>query len=77
MYFAAKLDSQRSCTDVCCLICGILFSLLMLILAAATFNYSKYYKVNFPADSNGNLCGIDKESYPYVYFANPPSMVTS
>lgn len=39
-------------------------------------NPAKYYKVNFPADSDGTLCGIDKPAYPYVYFVNPPEMVT-
>ncbi len=32
-------------------------------------------KSNFPADSDGSLCGIDLPSYPYLYFANLPEIV--
>ena len=34
-----------------------------------TNNSEKYIKTNFPADSNGKLCGIDVPNYPFVYFA--------
>ena len=34
-----------------------------------------YFKVNFPADEDGVLCGIDQPAYSYVYFANPPQIV--
>lgn len=62
------VDSKRTCTDVFCLIFGVVFSLIMLILALALYNYctsinnyaAKFYKANFPSDSNGSLCGIDK-----------------
>ena len=32
-------------------------------------------KTNFPADSDGNVCGYDLPAYPYVYFVNPPNKV--
>ena len=35
----------------------------------------KFYQANFPADSDGKLCGIDNK-YGYVYFTNPPDIVT-
>lgn len=35
-----------------------------------------FYQVNFPTDSNGALCGITHPGYPYLYFVNPPQMVS-
>lgn len=76
------LDNKRTCTDVFCLIVGLLFSIIMIILALVLFNYGKnshysanYFQANFPADSDGVLCGKDKNNYPYIYFANPPEIV--
>ena len=73
--FLLNPDEKRNCTDVLCLIIGFTFSLIMFIIAISTFNYSKYNEMNFPADSAGTLCGIDKPGYEYVYFVNPPQMV--
>lgn len=37
-----------------------------------------YMQANFPSDSEGRLCGIDNDTkdYHYVYFVNPPNIVT-
>jgi hypothetical protein len=29
-------------------------------------------KSNFPADSEGSLCGIDLPDFPFLYFGNLP-----
>lgn len=56
----------------------------MIILAVVLFNYGNYYKyldhffkVNFPSDSDGRLCGMEEKTtgYNYIYFVDPPSIV--
>lgn len=34
-----------------------------------------YIKANFPADTDGKLCGIDYPGYSYIYFTSPTDMV--
>ena len=34
------------------------------------------YKVNFPADSEGNLCGVDFPGYNYIYLPNLDDIVS-
>lgn len=82
MYFLFSLDKKRNCTDVCCLITGIFFSMVILIAAAVLFNKSKiyhnqgtFYKVNFPTDSDGKLCGYDYPDHQYLFFSNAPLIV--
>lgn len=76
------LDKKRNCTDVCCLITGIVFSIAILTAAAVLFNKSKidhnigtFYKVNFPTDSDGKLCGYDYPDHQYLFFSNAPLIV--
>lgn len=84
MYTHNNSDEDRSCTDVCCAATGVLYSVILFILAIALFNYGSlliysdhFFRANFPSDSDGRLCGIDDKltMYPYVYFVNPPDMV--
>lgn len=63
---------KRNCTDVCCLITGIVFSIAILTAAAVLFNKSTFYKVNFPTDSDGKLCGYDYPDHQYLFFSNAP-----
>lgn len=70
---------ERTCTDIFCLILGVSFTVIMLIAATVCYNhgttfYNKenYLKTNFPADSDGSLCGHDFPQYQYLYFANLP-----
>ena len=52
------VDERRTCTDKFCIFFGIAFTVVMVILAIALFNYGNpshntgnFYKVNFPSDS--------------------------
>ena len=38
-------------------------------------NSENYLRSNFPADSDGSLCGHDFPQYQYLYFANLPDIV--
>lgn len=74
-----NLVDERTCTDVFCLILGVSFTVIMLIIATACYNHGisfynteNYLKSNFPADSDGSLCGFDFPQYQYLYFANLP-----
>ena len=51
------IDDERSCTDIFCLIVGILFTVIMIVLAVVVFNYDTFLKSSFPTDSDGKLCG--------------------
>lgn len=57
-----------------CIIVGLVFSLVMIILGITLFNYDNYVKSNFATDSDGKLCGVDAPGYDYLYFANPPAI---
>lgn len=57
-----------------------------MILAIVLFNYGifefkidHFFKVNFPSDSDGRLCGFDGKTigYNYLYFVDPPSIVNN
>lgn len=39
------------------------------------YELERFYQANFPADSDGKLCGIDNSKYEYVYFTYPPDIV--
>lgn len=74
-----NLVDERTCTDIFCLILGVSFTVIMLIAATASYNHrnkfykqENYLKSNFPADSDGSLCGYDFPQYQYLYFANLP-----
>jgi hypothetical protein len=41
MYMIGHADEKRPLTDIFCLILGLVFSAVMIILAASLFNYSK------------------------------------
>lgn len=66
-------------TDVCCLILGLIFGLVLFIMAICMFNRANLAKTGYPADSNGNVCQLDTmddaQSYPFLYFndLNDPS----
>lgn len=54
----------------------------MFIIAIFTFDKGKYFLIiglylqtNFPADTDGRLCGIDLPGYPFLYFTQAPNMV--
>lgn len=65
---------DRNCTDVCCLVVGIAFTLIMAIISFSIYDYDTYVKSSFPTDSDGRLCGVDAPAYPLVYFASPPEI---
>lgn len=76
------LDDQRNCTDVFCLVIGVVLTLIMLLIAIFGYeqckiiiNAEKFIKTNFPADSEGRLCGVELPNYPYLYFAQVPEIV--
>lgn len=61
-------------TDVCSLIIGVLFGLIIFIVACCVFNQNTLKKINYPADSAGNVCMLDTQTavnnYPFLYFNN-------
>lgn len=84
--FSVTLDliseKNRYCTDVCCLITGLAFSIILISISAILFDKCKpsthtatFYKVNFPTDSDGKLCGYDYPDYQYLFFSNAPLIV--
>lgn len=61
-------------TDVCSLIIGVLFGLVLFIVACCVFNESNLQRINYPTDTAGNVCMLDTHTsihyYPFVYFNN-------
>ena len=43
-------------TDICCLIAGVLFGLVLFIMAICMFNSANLQRTEYPADSNGRIC---------------------
>jgi hypothetical protein len=39
------------------------------------FTLENYMKANFPADTDGKLCGIDYPGYSFIYFTSPSDIV--
>lgn len=62
-------------TDVCCLIVGVLFGLVLFIFACVLYSSHNLKRTNYPADSNGKVCMLDTQTgvnnYPFLYFNNP------
>lgn len=74
-----SLVDERTCTDIFCIVLGVSFTVIMLIAATVSYNHrnkfhnpENYLKSNFPADSDGSLCGYDSPQFQYLYFANLP-----
>lgn len=65
-------EEQRRITDVCCLIIGVLFGLIIFILACCAYNGDNLKRSNYPADSKGRVCMMDTQTgvnnYPFLYF---------
>jgi hypothetical protein len=65
-------DDLRKTTDVCCLVVGILFGLVLFITACAVYNGANLKKGSYPTDSSGKVCMLDtntgQNNYPFVYF---------
>ena len=59
-------------TDVCCLIIGVIFGLVLFLIAISVFNRNNLAKTGYPTDSNGNVCELDTikdgHSFPFLYF---------
>lgn len=51
-------DMDRSPTDVCCAILGLIFGLAMFIVALVVYDHGKLERVNYPADRKGKICQI-------------------
>ena len=74
MYLPSNSEESRKCTDVCCLIIGVIFGLTLFIIACIDFNSTTLMRINYPADSKGNVCMLDTHTathyYPFLYFNN-------
>lgn len=46
----------------------------MILITIFGYNNAHYVQTNFPADTQGRLCGIDLPAYPYVYFVGAPEI---
>ena len=59
---------------MCCLILGLIFGLVLFIVACCLFNSGTLLRINYPADSNGGVCMLDTKTathyYPFLYFDN-------
>ena len=80
MYDSPDPDNHRRITDVCCCAIGVLFGLIMFILACVLFNSSNLVRANFPIDSDLHSCILDANSQgqkrPFIFFddlSNPLS----
>lgn len=80
--YLAYVDNDRTCTDVCCIILGVIFFLGMLVPTFFLYNDSIYFvtavnfqRSNFATDSDGNVCVSDVPAYPYIYFSDPANPV--
>lgn len=71
-YFPPYADEKRKLTDVICIILGVLFGLVLFIVAIVLFNSSHLSRTDYPADAAGNVCLVDamggNNSYPFLYF---------
>ena len=51
---------------------GIIFGVIMFIIALIAYNQSKLESINYPADRKGNVCvnSYDEtgRNYPFIYF---------
>lgn len=64
-------ENSRKITDVCCLIVGITFWLVLFVLAFIMLNRANLVQINFPSDSHGNVCMLTPKKtklYPFLYF---------
>ena len=44
-------------------------------MSVNTINISgNFYETNYPLDDQGQTCGYDKKTTPFIYFANPNDM---
>jgi len=61
-------------TDVVCMIIGILFGLILFIMAIVMINQTNLKKAYYPTDTQGNVCIVDAKdntsNYPYLFFEN-------
>jgi len=61
-------------TDVCSLIIGVLFGLILFIVCCCVYNNNNLLRINYPANSSGNVCMLDTQTsvhnYPFLYFNN-------
>jgi hypothetical protein len=71
-YCHSYADEKRKLTDVICIILGVLFGLILFIVAIVLFNSSHLSRTDYPADAAGNVCLLDamggNKSYPFLYF---------
>jgi hypothetical protein len=65
---------RRHCTDVICVIIGLLFSAIMFTLSFTMINQPNIARTAYPSDSTGKVCGYDYPNHPYIYFTNPPDV---
>ncbi len=65
-------DHERSPTDVCCAISGIIFGAVLFIVALIAYDHNKLQKINYAADRNGKICRLEMDenqnTYPFVFF---------
>ena len=73
-YFITYVDEKRRITDVFCCCIGVIFGLIMFILACVLMNTGNLKKANFPTDKDGHICMLEPNSKgelrPYVYFSD-------
>lgn len=59
-------------TDVICIILGVLFGLVLFIIAVCVYSRPNLKRASYPVDSKGVVCQIDAvkqgKQYPFLYF---------
>lgn len=45
-------------TDVICIVIGVIFGLILFIMAVVMFDRSNLERTSYPADSTGNICQL-------------------
>ncbi|XP_041370892.1 choline transporter-like protein 2 [Gigantopelta aegis] len=60
---------KRSCTDIICCILFLVFVTGMVIISVLAYARGNPYRLIYPTDSNGDICGLDNlKDKPYLFF---------
>ena len=78
---ALLTDKNRRITDICCCGCGVIFGLILFILALVLINRTNIARSNFPTDNQGHICLYDQnaagQTLPFLYFNDPANPMQS
>lgn len=53
------IDEKRRITDICCCGVGVVFGVILFILACVLFSKNNLLRSNYPTDKDGHVCQLD------------------